>query len=148
MIKEKIEKDCLDAYKARDEFKTSVLRMVKTAIKNAEINNRHDATDEEVVTLLKKEIKQRKDTALLYNSSGKSEAALGEEREISLLSTYLPQQLDESKSRELVIATIKELGAGNPSDAGNVIGKIMKEYGSSVDGSEIAKIVREELQVR
>lgn len=146
MLRDKIESDYLEAYKAKDEFKIGVLRLLRSAIKNAEIEAKASLSDQEVIQILKRETKQRKDTILTYEKSGHAEAAAKELEEIKLLETYLPKQLDDIELKEIVEEAIGQIGAKDMSQMGQVIALVMKDHGDNVDGGRVSKIVRDFLQ--
>ncbi len=140
---DKINTDFIQAYKLRDEFTSGVLRMIKSSLKNEEIAKKSALSDEEAIKVLKKEAKQRKDSAIEYRNGGKSETAENEEKEASLIETYLPQQLSEEDIRILVTNKIQDLGAASQSDMGKVIGSIMAEHGKVVDGAIVSRLTKE-----
>jgi hypothetical protein len=145
-LKNKIDADFLEAYKSHNDEKVSVLRMLRSALKNAEIENKAALADSDVIGVIKKEIKLRKETIETYQKAGREEAANKEQKEIPILEAYLPQQLDENKIREIADNVISDIGATQMSQMGQVIGKIMQQYGDSVDGGTVSKVVREILQ--
>lgn len=145
MLKEQIDKDYIEAYKSHDEEKVSVLRMVKSAIQNARIAKKSELSDDEVVAVLKKEIKQRKESAEAYDKGNNSEAALKERTEAKTIEAYLPSQLSEEKTREIVVEVLTKNNITEKNQMGQAIGIIMKQYGSQIDGGEVSRIVSEEL---
>ena len=144
-IVEQIEKDYLEAYKAHNELKVSVLRMVKTSLKNAEINKEAELSEEEAIEVLKRELKQRHESAEVYRQNGQNEAADKEEAEIKFIEPYLPAQLSEEETDKIVKNTIAEMGDVDQSKTGLIIGKIMGEYKGKVEGALVSKLVRENL---
>jgi len=142
-IKEQIEKDFLEAYKAHDELRVSVLRMLKSSIKNAEIDKKTELNDSDVIAVLKKEIKQRKDSIEAYKEAGRAESAEQETKEMELLSSYLPSQMSEEDIRTIAQEAITQTGASGMQDMGKVIGSIMQKHGDSVDGGTVSKVVKE-----
>lgn len=145
-ILEQIASDYLEAYKAHDELKTSTLRLLKSALQNAQIEKKGQLSDDDVVSVLKREAKQRRDSISEFKKAGRNEMALKEENELSIIESYLPEQFTEEKIREIASDAIKQIGATDMSQMGQVIGKIMSEHGSKVDGGTVSKIVRELLQ--
>lgn len=142
-LKEQIEHDFIDAYKNREELKISVLRLVKSALKNEEISKRKELTEDEVVAVLKREAKQRKDSIEEFRKADKLEAAQKEESELLIIESYLPEQLSEDDVRNIVLAIKNELGISDISQMGKLIGAVMAKHGNSVDGSLVSKIARE-----
>lgn len=145
-LKEQINTDFLTAYKSHNDAEVSTLRMLKSSIQNAEIAKKGDVKDEEVISILKREIKQRQDAIETYAKAGETEKADAEKAEIEIITKYLPGQLDEAEIAKIVDETIKELNATDMSAMGQVIGKIMKDHGSEVDGSLVSRLVKEKLQ--
>jgi len=145
MLKEQIDKDYIEAYKSHDEEKVSVLRMVKSSIKNAEIAKKADLSDDEVMVVLKKEIKQRKESAEAYDKGNSAELANKERSEADLIQSYLPAQLSEEEIRNIVKKTLEENNISDKTKMGQAIGIIMKQYGSQIDGGTVSKIINEEL---
>lgn len=143
MLKEKIEKEYVESYKARDEFKIGILRLIRSVIKNSEIELKRDLTDDEIIQLLKREVKQRKDTLQTYTESGHSEAAEHEKTEIDFISSYLPTQLSDDDLRTIVKEAIESLSANSISQMGQVIAQIMKEHGNEVDGARVSSMTKE-----
>ena len=142
-IKEQIEKDFLKAYKSHEELKVSVLRMLKSSIKNAEIDKKTELNDSDVIAVLKKEIKQRKDSIEAYKEAGRDDSALQESKEMELLSSYLPNLMSEEEIRTIAEETITQTSASGMQDMGNVIGAIMQKHGDNVDGGAVSKVVKE-----
>lgn len=145
-LKEQIAQEYLTAYKSKDELKVAVLRMLKSALQNSEIAKKAELSDEDVIAVLKKEVKQRKETIETYKTAGKSEAIEAEEKEIGVLKQYLPSQLSEEDTAKIVDEKIAELGATDASKIGQIIGAIMKDHGSEVDGGLVAKLVNQKLR--
>lgn len=142
-IKEQINSDFLSAYKAHEELRVSVLRMIKSSIQNAEIAKKAELTDSEIISVLKKEIKQRKDSIEAYKDAGREDSATSEKKEMDLISAYLPSQMSEEETRKIAEEIISEQGAAGMQDMGKVIGIIMQKHGDSVDGGMVSKTVKE-----
>jgi len=144
MLQDRIEKDYIEVYKAHNEEKVSVLRMIKSSLQNAEIAKKDKLEDEEVIVILKREVKQRNEASETYRSAGKSDVAEREENEIKIIEEYLPTQLGEDEIRTIVQKVISE-NKLDKSKTGQAIGMAMKEYHGQAEGSLVAKIVQEEL---
>jgi len=145
MLKDQIDKDYLESYKAHDREKVSVLRMIKSGLQNAEIAKKDKLSDEEVITILKKEVKQRLEAGETYGKAGEIEKKDQELNEIKVIETYLPKQLDEASTREIVKKVLSENSITDKSKMGQAIGLIMKDHGSEIDGKTVSRIVAEEL---
>lgn len=144
-LKEQIEKDFIEAYKAKDELKASTLRMIKSAIKNKEIVSGNELDESAVVDVVAKEIKQRRDSADEYKKGGRPELAEKEEKEINILKVYLPEQLSEEEITKIVESAIKKTGASSISDIGKVMSVVMPEVKGKSDGALVSKIVKDKL---
>lgn len=142
-LKAKIEQDFITAYKSKEELKISVLRLIKSALKNDEINKKSELTEDDVLKTLKREAKQRKETIAEYEKAGKGEAAAKEAAELAIIESYLPEQMSEEETRALVQSTISELGITEKRDMGKLIGNVMAKSGGKADGGVVAKIANE-----
>lgn len=140
---EKINSDYITAYKAKDESKISVLRLLKSALKNAEIAKKSSLDESEVIAVLKKEAKQRKDSIEVYTTSGRNDTAKIEADELEIISSYLPNQMPEDEARKIIEDVIAETGAKSLSDMGRVIGTVMAKHKDSMDGGMVSAIVKD-----
>lgn len=151
-LQQRIEQDTVAAMKERAQARLDVLRMVKAAIKNKEIDKRSPLTDAEVLQTLTTLIKQRRDSIEQFTKGNRPELAEKEAAEIKVIEGYMPQQADESKVRSLVEATIAEISsAGNrptPKEMGLVIKDVQAKIaatGLRADGKVVSEIVKAEL---
>ena len=144
-LQEKINKDFIQAKKKGEALVTDVLTMVRSALKNKEIEKQKELKDEEVVVVIKKEVKQRQDAAEQYTRGGRPELADKETKEIALLQKYLPEQMSPEKIEKIVSQAIIETKASSPADMGKVMGKVMAELKGQADGADVQKIVRAKL---
>lgn len=144
-LKAQIEQDFLTAYKAKEETKVSVLRLLKSAIANAEIAAKADLSDDDIVKILYKEIKQREDSVSEYSKVGREESAEKEQAEIDLIKPYLPAQLDNAEIEKIVDRIIAETGATSPKEMGLVMSRVMSETGSGASGAAVSAIVKNKL---
>ncbi len=142
-IQERINSDYLETYKAHNESAVSVLRLLKTALKNAEINKREVLNDDEAVGVVKKEIKQREQAIVEYNRGGNHEMVQKEKSEAEFLSKYLPEQLSLDEIRQIGKSTLEELAVTDPGQAGRAIGAVMAKIKGRADGTIVAQIIRE-----
>lgn len=148
MLKQKIQDDLKQAMLAREELKTSVLRMVKSAIQYYEIQKGgagYEATDEDVMAVLNRELKNRKDSIDLYKKGGRKELAEKEENEVSILKVYLPEQMSDIEIKSIVKETVAEAGAKGFQDMGKVMSLLMPKLKGRADGNLVSNFVREEL---
>lgn len=131
---------------ARDELKTSVLRMLKAEVMKIQTDGSGtEITEELIQTLIGKMIKQRKDSFEQFTAGGRTELAEKEAKEITLLQTYLPEQMSEEAVRAEVRATKEALGITDKSGVGKLMGALMGKLKGKADGGMIKKIVEEEL---
>lgn len=147
-LKEKILFDLKESLKSGDAFKRDVLRFLSGSIKNAEIEKRkkeEGLDDQEVMEVVRKSIKQRKDSIEQYEKGGRIDLAEKEKKELEIISVYLPAQMDESKVREEIKKIISESGEISPKDFGKIMGISMKKLQGQTDGSVVKKILEEEL---
>ncbi|GAB6059966.1 GatB/YqeY domain-containing protein [Desulfonatronum parangueonense] len=142
---ERIEGDYIVAYKKRDHDLTAVLRMLKAAVKNRQVELRRPLTDDEVLDLLLKQIKQRQESIDMYSKAGRTELAAKEALELELLRAYQPQPLSSDELCALVEAVTAEQGATSIKDMGRVIQAIMNTHKGRVDGKTVSELVRNRL---
>jgi len=145
---EQIQKDITSAMKAREEHRLSTLRMVKTALKNREIEKMAPLDDQEARQVLTTLIKQRKDSVEQFTKGGRQAMADKETAEIALIETYLPKAAGEAEMVAGVKAVIAEMGAPTMKDMGTVMKNVMARFaaaGMRVDGKVVSETVRGEL---
>lgn len=145
MLESKIQSDTLMAMKNSDKFKVSVLRMLKSAIQAEKINAKNELTDENLIAIIKKQVKQRTDSILEYEKYNRPDMVATLKQEIKILEEYLPKQLSEEETKEAV----KKILSNYPDATIKDMGKIMKEASSSLgsvaDMSEVSKLIRNSL---
>ena len=146
---EQIEKDYVHAYKARDSVRLTVLRLLKTAVKNRIVDLRRPGgslSDEEMLDVIIKEGKQRQDSIEQYTAAQRPDLADKEAAELVVLQDYLPKALGQDELTGLIESTIAELGATTPKDMGRVISTIMAGHKGQVDGKALSEAVKKRLQ--
>lgn len=145
MLESKIQSDTLMAMKNSDKFKVSVLRMLKSAIQAEKINAKNELTNENIIAIIKKQVKQRTDSILEYEKYNRPDMVETLKQEIKILEEYLPKQLSEEETKEAV----KKIMSNYPDATIKDMGKIMKEASSSLgsvaDMSEVSKLIRNSL---
>jgi uncharacterized protein YqeY len=147
-LSEQIQKDITTAMKARDEQRLSCLRMVKTALKNREIEKMAPLDDKESQQVLTTLIKQRKDSVEQFTKGGRQEMADKEAAEIKLIETYLPKAAGEEDIVAGVKAVIAEMGSPTMKDMGTVMKNVMARFsaaGIRVEGKQVSEVVKREL---
>lgn len=145
-LKEKIAEDLKEAMKGKDILRVNTLRMIIAAIKNYEVEKMKQASDDDVMVVLTKEAKRRKEAIEEYEKYGRSDLAEKEKRELEIIESYLPKQLTEEEIREIVMKTIEEVGATSIRDLGKVMGAVMPKLKGKADGKLVNNIVREMLE--
>lgn len=144
-LKDRLVEDMKVAMKAKEEGKVrlSVIRMARAAIKNAEIDKMVEFNDDQVIEVLAREVKMRRDSIEEFSKANRPDTVKALEEEISVLMEYLPQQLSEGEIRQLAQETIAEVGAQGPKDLGKVMGRITPKTKGRADGKLVNQIVRE-----
>lgn len=144
-LKQQIDADVKEAMKARDQDRLRALRAVKSMILLEETKEGAvggDLKPEDEIKLLSKAVKQRKDSAAIYQQQGRADLLATEEAEIAIIEKYLPKQLSEDELRAQVQAVITQVGATGPGDMGKVIGAANKALAGQADGKSIASMVK------
>ena len=148
-LKDRLRADLTTAMKTRDQLRSSTLRMVLTAITNAEVagKQQRELTDDDIVGVLSTESKKRREAAEAFEQAGRAESADKERAEAEVLADYLPEQLGEDEVAQLVSATIERLGAraDGPRAMGKVMGALQPQVKGRADGSLVAAEVRRQL---
>lgn len=143
-LKEQIIQNLTEAMKAREELRLSTLRMLKADIMKYEVSGKDmEATDEVVVDLVKRGIKQRKEAAEGFHKGGNEEAAQKELAEIKILEAYMPEQMGEEEVKKIVQEVIDQVKPAGPQDFGKVMGAVMGKLKGQADGGMVNKVVKE-----
>ena len=143
---ERLNEDMKQAMKSQDKFRLAVIRMVRSSIKNAEIERQKPLDDSEVIDILQREVKQRKDSLQDFEKAGRSDLAADASKEIAILQEYLPQQLSEEEIVEIVKQTMQETGAATKADMGRLMGALMPKVKGRADGKIVNRIAQQLLQ--
>ena len=141
MLSADIRNDLNTARRERDKLRTTVLTTMLSEIRNREIEVKHELSDEEVVEVVNRQIKRRREAAEQMRSGGRAELAEKEDQEAEMLAAYLPPQLGEDEAR----AIVREAIAAGANNVGAVMGAVMPKLKGRFDGRETNRIVREEL---
>jgi len=145
-ISDQVTKDMIAAMKSREELKLSTLRMMKSALKNKEIDKRAPLDDKEALQVLSTMIKQRKDSIEQFTKGGRQELADKEASEITIIEAYMPKAIGEAEIIAAVRATIAEMGSPTMKEMGAVMKNTMaKLAGARVDGKVVSEAVKKEL---
>lgn len=145
-ISEQIAQDFKEAMKAREELRLSCLRMLKTSLKNKQVEKGDELTDDEIKALISSAIKKGKEAAEEFRKGGRDELAQKEEKEIQILLEYLPEQLSPSEIESIVKEIIAELSITNPKDLGKLMKVAMARMAGQAQGKEVNLIARKLLQ--
>jgi uncharacterized protein YqeY len=145
-LTEQVQKDMIDAMRKREELRLSTLRMMKSALKNKEIDKRALLDEKEELQVFSTLIKQRKDSIEAFEKGNRPELAKKEAEEITIIEAYMPKALDEADIVAAVKATIAEMGAPTMKDMGTVMKNVMAKFaGARVDGKLVSETVKKEL---
>lgn len=145
-LKDRLLNDMKESMKNKDKDRLSVIRMARAAILNAEKEKMRELEEEEVIEVLAREVKQRKESIPEFEKGNRPDLVEKIQREIDVLMEYLPKQLTETEIEDIVRQTIMELGANSLKDMGKVMGKLMPQLKGRADGSLVNKIVKQLLQ--
>jgi len=143
---EKIKEDMYAAMKSKDKVKATILRSLLSNLKKIEIEKKEPIAEPEYLYIVKKMVKQLKESIDLYSQAGRIELAEKEKSELSIIEAYLPKQFSEEEILELIKNIISEISAKNISDIGKVMAIVMKKGGGKVDGGIANRIAKELLQ--
>ncbi len=142
---EQIKKDLINSMKEQDKFKLSVLRMLKSALTEAEINKKSTLTDDEVLNIIKKQVKVRTASLEEYKKYNRLDLANELEKEIEILKAYLPEELSHEELNKIIDEVFDNLKPASIKDMGKVIKEVSNIVGARADMSEVSKIVKEKL---
>jgi uncharacterized protein YqeY len=145
-LKEQLTADMKDAMKNKEKERLAVIRMVRGAIRQQEIDGQKELGDEDVIAVISKEVKMRRDSIEEFQKGGREDLVEKTQAEIDVLLPYLPAQLSEDEVRELVKAAVEQTGAATPKDMGKVMGVLMPKVKGRADGKMVNTIVKSFLQ--
>ena len=143
---EEIKQDMYAAMKSKDKVKATILRSLLSNLKKIEIEKKEPIAEPEYLSIVKKMVKQLKESIDVYSQAGRIELAEKEKSELSIIEAYLPKQFSEEEILELIKNLISEISAKNISDVGKVMAIVMKKGGGKVDGGIANRIAKELLQ--
>lgn len=147
-LSQRLQAEMTSAMRARDELRRGTLRMLVAAAYNAEKAARRPLTDDEVVAVLAREMKTRRESVEAYAKGGRPELAAKEEAEVAIIAEFLPRALSEDELRDLVLAVVDEAGAASPRDLGRVMGLLAPRTRGRADGRTVSAMVAAELARR
>ena len=145
-LRKKIEDKLNDALRAKDKNIYPTLRLIVSALKDAEIAGRtkgqKEIKDSDIISLLKKMIKQRNESCEVYEKAGRNELLENEKKEIEVINTFLPKQLSEEETKKICQDTIKSVGATSMKDMGKIMGALKSKYADTLDFSKVSSILK------
>lgn len=144
-LKERLQEDWKQALKAKDKFRTNVISMAKAAVLLVEKTDGNKLDDEEVIEVLAKEVKSRREALIDFQKGNRQDLVDATNAEIEILLQYLPQQLSESEISEIVRQTVDEVGANSMKDMGKVMAVLSQKTKGRADGKLVSQIVKQYL---
>ncbi len=145
MLIDKIDTDLRHALKNKDIAKVSTLRFLKSALQNLTIEKRKPLEEEDVISVIKKQVKQRKDSIESFKSGNRLDLAEKEEHELEILKSYIPEEIDDSNLTCIIKDAIAQAGASSQGDLGGVMKIVMAVIKGRADGNRVSSLVKEEL---
>jgi len=145
-VRDQIQDDTKSAMKQRDRTRVGALRMLGAALKNAEIEAGRALTEQEEQTILRRQLKQRDESAEAFRKAGREERAASEAAEAEIVRSYLPQPLSPAELEEIVETAMNDIGATSMRDMGNVMGRAMELSEGRAEGRQLSALVRNRLQ--
>ncbi|PWI56843.1 GatB/YqeY domain-containing protein [Sulfoacidibacillus thermotolerans] len=147
-LADRLSEELKQAMRDKDKVRLSVLRLIKAAMKNQEIESHHALSDEEILSVIRKEVKQRKDALEAVKGSERADFIASVEAELEVLSSYLPAPLALDEIRSIVLDVVRETGASSRADMGKVMPVVMERVGSRAEGKTVSQVVQEVLASR
>ncbi len=142
-LKEQLMADLKDAMRQRQEVRVSTIRLARAAIANEAIEKRRELTEDEILSVLSRQIKQRRESIEAYAAGNRPDLAAREREELEILLSYMPQQMSREEIGEAARAVIQQLGATSPQDFGKVMSRIAPALRGRAEGKVIGEVVRE-----
>ena len=143
ILKEKLQNDLKDAMKSKDSFKRDVIRFLMSALKQIEVDERKELTDDEIIKIIQKSLKQREDSITAFKTAQRDDLVEKENAEALILKSYLPQQLDDDALKIIVQKHIQQSGATSLKEIGKIMGAVLAECAGVADGKRINAIAKE-----
>jgi uncharacterized protein YqeY len=144
-LKNRITEDMKTAMRAKETARLSTIRLLLAAMKQKEVDERVDLSDADVLSIIEKMLKQRRESIAQYEKAARADLADVEKAEIAVLSAYLPQQMSEAEVAEAVLAAIREAGAAGPKDMGKVMGLLKARLAGRTDMGKLSGLVKTKL---
>lgn len=144
-LKDQLTEEMKLAMKARDELRLSVIRLVRSTVKNREIDQKRELDDQGINEVLSSLAKQRRESIRMFGEAGRTDLVAKEEQELQILLSFLPQQLDRGEVEGLVVKAIASSGAQGPKDMGLVMKALQSQVAGRADGKMVSEVVKEKL---
>ncbi len=141
-LKEQLKDDLKEAMKSKDVFKRDVIRFLNSALKQVEVDERRELSDEDVMKIIQKSLKQREDSITQYKNANREDLAQKEAKELEILLSYMPKQLSEDELEAEIKIIITEVGATTVKDIGKIMGVATKKLAGKTDGKKINEMVK------
>ncbi|NWF66205.1 MAG: GatB/YqeY domain-containing protein [Campylobacterales bacterium] len=141
-LKERLQNDLKEAMKNKENFKRDVIRLMMSALKQVEVDERRELSDDDIQKILQKAVKQREDSFTQYKNASRDDLAQKESDEMEIIKSYLPQQLSDDELEVRVKAIIESVGATTMKDIGKVMGVATKELSGSADGKRVNEMAK------
>ena len=145
MLRETIDSDLKEAMRNREALNRTVLRTMLSEIRNAEINSQTTLDDEGIISVLTKQVQQRKDSVEAYEAANRQDLVAKETEEINIISVYLPEQLPQEEIEQIIDSAISQSGAASLDDMGKIMGLVMPQVRGRADGKIVNTIVTSKL---
>lgn len=145
-LKKELQEDLKEAMKSKNNVKLEVVRSVLTGVKNLEVQKMREAEDEDVLQVIKQEVKKRKEAIEMYEKAGRTDLLEQEKAELSVLETYLPPLMSEEEVREVVKRQIEKVQPTSIKERGKIMGLLMQELKGKADGNVVSRVLDEELE--
>lgn len=144
-LKQRLTDDMKTAMKAGEKDRLAAIRLINAAIKQKEVDERVEMTDDRVLAVLEKMVKQRKDSIEQYDKAGRDDLAAIERAELAIIGQYLPEKMGEAEIKAAIEAAIAETGASGPADMGKLMGVLKPRLAGQADMGEVSKLIKQRL---
>ncbi len=142
-VKATLQANLKQAMKEKDNFRRDTIRFLMSAIKQVEVDERRELSDDDICKIIQKSVKQREEAAKQYEEAQRTDLSEQEHKEAELLKSYLPRQLDDAALQQIVSEAIAETGASSMKEMGGVIKAVMEKVGASADGKRVSMMVKQ-----
>ena len=142
-LKDQLTDDLKEAMKNKEQVRKSVVTLIRAGIKQCEVDNRQELTDEDIISLISKQLKQRKDALVDFEKANRTDLIEQTNQEIAILENYLPEQLDDVELKEIITKVVEEVGATSMKDMGKVMAKTISLVQGRADGKRINAMVKQ-----